>query len=382
MNTKRFLSAVMAMLCFVFCNCGKDAEVESVNIRPTEVELCIGETYQMSAAVLPAAADQSVEWTSSRPSVAAVSSAGVVTALVVGECDITVFAADKSDICHVVVVENSVNPNMGITEDGAVDALFSVGEGRKVCFSRGNLQYRASTNTWRFAECQPEYIGGPNSSISQFYAGWIDLFGWGTSGWPGGTDAYKPYSTSVANAAYYVGGAFDNNLEGPYANADWGVYNAVQNGGNQAGVWRTLSKDEWGYLLESRPDAAHKCGLATIGSTSGLVLLPDSWVLPASCSFVPGCENGYYENVYTAMQWIEMQTNGAVFLPAAGTRYGTMVSGEGSNGYYWSSSYVYEDDSYIYESNAYSLTFGGDYVFVRYGMGRYAGNSVRLVRDK
>ena len=41
-----------------------------------------------------------------------------------------------------------------ITNDGAINSLFSVSDDLQVRFSRGNLQYQASTNTWRFAENQ------------------------------------------------------------------------------------------------------------------------------------------------------------------------------------------------------------------------------------
>lgn len=35
--------------------------------------------------------------------------------------------------------------------DGAIEAPFSVGNGKVVYFSQGNLQYNAATRTWRFA---------------------------------------------------------------------------------------------------------------------------------------------------------------------------------------------------------------------------------------
>lgn len=73
---------------------------------------------------------------------------------------------------------------------GAVDGLFSVSATKKVYFSKGNLQYQASTNTWRFATNQWDRIGSGNSSISSSYSGWIDLFGWGTSGYNHGATCY------------------------------------------------------------------------------------------------------------------------------------------------------------------------------------------------
>lgn len=45
---------------------------------------------------------------------------------------------------------------------GAISGLFSVGATQQVWFSQGNLQYRASTNTWRFAENQWDYVGTQN----------------------------------------------------------------------------------------------------------------------------------------------------------------------------------------------------------------------------
>ena len=67
-----------------------------------------------------------------------------------------------------------------------------------------------------------------------------------------------------------------------------------------------------------------------------------------------------------------MESAGAVFLPAAGDRYGTSVYDVGSYGIYWSSTAYDSDD-------AWSLGFSGSGA----GMGnyyRYLGLSVRLVR--
>ena len=47
--------------------------------------------------------------------------------------------------------ENTV---IGSVPEGALKGVFSVSSTKKVYFSQGNLQYRASTNTWRFADKQ------------------------------------------------------------------------------------------------------------------------------------------------------------------------------------------------------------------------------------
>ena len=270
----------------------------------------------------------------------------------------------------------------GFDQNGASNAVFTVASGRTVHFSRGNLQYRASTGTWRFAEHQYDYVGSTNSNISSSYSGWIDLFGWGTSGWNSGANAYQPWATSTSNSDYYPGESYTNNLTGTYANADWGVYNAISNGGNQAGIWRTLTKDEWCYLLESRAAstingvANSRYAKAVINGTKGVILFPDIFTMPSNMSYPSGINTlseQFNNNTYTESQWSQMESAGCIFLPAAGLRYGTEVSSVGTHGYYWSS-------TYNYVNGAWGVVFmdGGLYVS---NCARNGGRSVRLVRD-
>ena len=257
-------------------------------------------------------------------------------------------------------------------KDGAILAEFSVSDFTKVYFSQGNLQYQASTNTWRFAEHQFDIVGFDNKNISEKYNGWIDLFGWGTSGWNSGANAYQPYSTSTDYEDYYPGGSYSNNLTGSYANADWGVYNKISNGGNQAGQWRTLTQSEWNYVISNRTDARYLRGTATVNGVNGLILLPDNWTLPTGVTFTYG-EGGWSQDTYSASEWSKMEANGAVFLPATGYRDGTGVDYVVSCGLYWSSS---ANDDY----SAYCLSFGNYDVRTGYYY-RYDGRSVRLVQD-
>ena len=256
-------------------------------------------------------------------------------------------------------------------QDGALPGVFSVSTTKKVRFSKGNLQYQASTKTWRFAEHQYDYIGDNNKNISSTYTGWIDLFGWGTSGWNSGATAYQPYSTSTTSADYYPGNSATTNLTGTYANADWGVYNAITNGGNAKGMWRTLTKDEWVYLLSTRSTSLRS--LATVDDKSGLIILPDNWVKPAGINYTATTSN-YTTNTYTAAQWATMEAAGAVFLPAAGGRLGMSMSNVGTGGYYWSS-------SYYSSTNACYMGFLSGYLFPSTSTYRFSGRSVRLVQD-
>ena len=249
--------------------------------------------------------------------------------------------------------------------NGAIQAAFSISADKQVYFSQGNLQYQASTNTWRFAENQYDMIGADNSNISSTYSGWIDLFGWGTSGYNG----KNPYMTSTDNSDYGVVGDASADIAG--TNYDWGVNNAISNGGNTKGQWRTLTDEEWSYLMEERPNASRLRSQARVNGINGYILLPDNWEGASLLDFIDQA-GSYPFNKYSAVEWEVMESYGAVFLPSAGYRFGSDVYNVGSYGYYWSSSaddYGGADCLY-FDSGSANLN---NYV-------RNLGPSVRLVR--
>lgn len=395
------MAAVMA---FVLVGCIKDSYYDSYSLNQSKIELKVGETYQLTFGYATAYPTQNsffghqyssdrelqqygniydesrVLWKCSDTSVATVSASGLVTAIAAGECNIVAYYGDGYDICHVVVLSNGQSgdedPEGGFTDYGAVNSLFSVARGKQVMFSRGNLQYQASTDTWRFAEQQYLCAGDDNANAAASYTGWIDLFGWGTSGWNSGATAYLPYATNSDNADYYPGGDASNDLIGDNDSADWGRYNAIAAGGDEVGKWRTLTSSEWNYLLGSSSVRQDKCGKAVIdGTYNGIVLLPDNWVLPSNLTFTPGISSDYATNAYTAAQWTAMEDAGAVFLPAAGFREGTAVSNVGTHGYYWSTTHI--NGTYSYD-----LYFFGGYANASDLGTRAVGRSVRLVIDK
>jgi len=262
-----------------------------------------------------------------------------------------------------------------VTTEGALKGEFSVSANKKVHFSKGNLRYYAPTNSWAFADQQYSIIGYPNINISSTYDGWIDLFGWGTSGWNSGAIAYQPYSSSVDDADYQIGGGTMNDMTGAYANADWGVYNAIANGGNKPGLWRTLTYTEWKYLISLRTNASKLRAKATVGSQPGYILLPDDWVLPEGLAFsLTPSDWDYNRNVYSLEQWETMEEAGAVFLPCTGMRHGTIEVGSWSSGYYWSAT----PES---ETKAWNVGFYYDYMGISTSSLRHCGFGVRLVQD-
>ena len=296
---------------------------------------------------------------------------------------------------HMYVWKNGVKTNYVISEVDSITfgdeetpkkiiGVFSVSENKQVVFSKGNLQYTQSTDTWSFASTQYELLGTDNvtggsiSSSSRFgdikdgnaLADKIDLFGWsGNFG-----IAKFGVSTSTNNGSYY------NTF------VDWGI-NRIDN--DEPNTWRTLTEREWDYLIQERhPEDdiyAKLYGIAQVAGVNGLILLPDNWNCPEGITFNSGFElywdTEYYaaHQCFTIEQWSKMENAGAVFLPAAGVREGTKVYAVQSEGGYWLSDIVTGTISIDY---AYNIRICANCRDSWYdSTQRYYGYSVRLVKD-
>ena len=245
---------------------------------------------------------------------------------------------------HIYMLEHPTVP-------GALPGIFSVSANTRINFSQGNLQYRPFNNTWRFANTQYTVAGANNNNIILRNACrfWIDLFGYGTSGWNSGAPGYMPYESTSSNTDYtnYTDDPNGNDLTDSYINSDWGFFNPIMNGGNQSGMWRTLTSTEWNYLLTLRPNAAQLRGMATVENTPGYIILPDEWTCPAGLTFV-NSDTSFTVNVYNAANWTVMESAGAVFLPAAGQRTSSNTTNVGTVGNYWSTSHVNGTTGYAF----------------------------------
>ena len=248
----------------------------------------------------------------------------------------------------VLMTQNALEQQGGNAIEGAAKGVFSVGNGDRVFFAKGNLQYQVSTHTWLFAENQWDYIGEANEERQA-----IDLFGWGTGN--------NPMEISENNSDY---SSF----------VDWGR-NPISNGGNRPDLWRTLSDEEWGYVIDQRSTASGiRFAKAKVNNVNGLILLPDGWDAGFySLNNADDKEADFDGNEISPSVWASsLEAHGAVFLPAAGYRIGTTVGDAGSYGDYWSSTY--------YDSNlARYLYFYSGYVYPQFNVNRYYGFSVRLV---
>jgi hypothetical protein len=218
---------------------------------------------------------------------------------------------------------------------------FTVADGRKVVFAPGNLRYNTNEKMWMFASNQYSALGTKNS-----LTGVIDLFCWGTGDRP---TTFTKFATDFSD--------FD----------EWGRNNIVNGGNNQ---WRTLTSNEWNYLLNKRDEAKSRFTLATVNGVAGMLILPDNFKLPMKNRFISG-KGGtkVSDNKYTANQWKQMEDKGCVFLPFTGFSDNGKINKAESIGNYWSA------------SSGTAFSFGKDYIYPRSTTPTNRGCAVRLVRD-
>ena len=248
---------------------------------------------------------------------------------------------------------------------------FSVSDSTKVIFSPGNLQYTHSTDTWSFAANQLHVIGIDNAKDYPRRDGWtqifladkVDLFGWSTS--------ETNFGVSMSRKEEYYYGSF----------VDWGT-NKI--GNDAPNTWRTLTADEWAYLLYGRTDASDLCGVAQINGVNGMFVLPDNWKCPANITLKLGFRGWRFAEyqMLTIKQWSKLEAAGAVFLPAAGYREGISVDYVQAQGFYWSAT---ESNCWAVPANeccdeVCCLNFGADAAGIDENE-RFFGYSVRLVKD-
>ncbi len=291
-------------------------------------------------------------------------------------------------------------------KDGALPGEFSISPTRKIRFSQGNLQYCPIYDKWRFAENQYDTCGlAAYEKRSATYSGWIDLFAWGTSGC---NENALPYSQD-----YFPRGYYDQDGDWHYTgttipdmssnrNYDWGIYNAISNGGNQKGLWRTPGAEDYEYIFTKRRNCENLCAFAIVNGVWGIILLPDNWKLPAGLDLISFADQNYIinpnnrddnllfeyinealedvettkaiKNKYSTNEWRKMESAGAVFLPAEYTDGGGGYRDEGDV-VYWTITPNGNGDAWFLwaEMGTIGLLGGDDSM--------YYGGCVRLIQD-
>ena len=288
----------------------------------------------------------------------------------------------------------------GNVPEGAINGLFTINaNGDQVYFSQGNLQYQASTNTWRFAEHQWDYvgtqtpdgagnmggtvIGSDNRNISPTYSGWIDLFGWGTSGYDHGASCYQPWATATVTTGYYAYGDSIYNLSSQNGEADWG-YNAISNGGNMINQWRTLTYDEFNYIFEIRQTISNiRYVKASVRGINGFLLFPDDWDYTIyEFNSINKWWVLYNDNIISETDFELLEANGMVFLPSSGYRSGTDINNLNWLCDYWTETSTNSDYAHSFDCTTDPEGHGFGWSLPNTpGDLRFVGKSVRLIQD-
>ena len=251
----------------------------------------------------------------------------------------------------------------------AVKSVFTVNAtGAKVHFAKGNLWYNkdpgAGNPYWGIEEQQ--YLIRTYSGDSQTPSNTYGLFGWGDVPDDGGdikTESDTDYLWTK----------------------DWGTKLKPENS------WRTLSKEEWDYIINTRGgDNDARFAAAKINDKNGLLLIPDGYGVSEKKTTINGvtidkvndsdawCDN----NVISSENWAKLEAAGVAFLPVTGRRNGTQIEiGYGGFGYYWSSTEDGNRESFALEFKGSTEESGILGEFPTTNVNRSRGCAVRLVTD-
>lgn len=362
-----------------------------ITISPSTLEMNSGTTAQLMATLTPEGSFGSVTWTSSDESVATVDANGVVTAVAGGTCTITATAGGslKTATCSVtvkqmvtsivlsqtkvvleldgfvrltatVLPENAANKN--VVWSSSNEDVAPVKNGRVDAYGYGTatITCEAADGSGVKATCIVQIVD-PNT--------YVDL------GLPSGTlwATCNIGATSPEDYGdYFAWGETEGYNDGK-TKFDWSTYKWCE--GSSSTMTKYCTDSNYGYNgftddkteLDLEDDAAY-------------VNWGPAWRMPSEEQFQELINSSYTTTEWTTQNGVNgrkitSKTNGnSIFLPAAGSRSGSLLSNAGSSGDYWSrtlgSDYPYFA-SYRYFYSGYFRMYSGY---------RYGGRSVRPVR--
>lgn len=213
--------------------------------------------------------------------------------------------------------------------------VFSVGTSTKVEFSKGNLYYDGA---FKFEESQLGF-----TELSDFNLTHLSYFTWSRTKDVAIDQNWYEHEQGIDYSDILFTNAAENTPNSSF----------IVNG--ETGKWRTLSIEEWGYLLDSR--AGNRYARAKVNDVNGLLVFPDGYTLPSGYSAEGGTgmtkvndeDQLFPDGSIPTETWNAMELAGVVFLPAAGeydwfedTQFGMGQSNAGmrfvgESGMYWSS---------------------------------------------
>lgn len=262
--------------------------------------------------------------------------------LVICNTNSKAYGATIRPVCN----DGSITPTI---PDGTLSGKFTVNaEGKQVYFSKGNLWYNGSCFQFEDEQYCFRHYYGINNDQAYLNEGSVTTTPENTVGsffWSKNASVACGKSYSDATAAQTD--IFFTNATETSAKQDFSV---SVGGKSWTGVWRTLSKDEWEYLINHNGSA-----WATINNVKGRIIFCD----------------GYLGNKQA--QFTEIP-EGCAFLPAAGNRSDSGAEEPGNYAGYWSSS---ANEDY----GAFNFIFDRDGLDPANHEERNFGSTIRLVTD-
>ena len=203
----------------------------------------------------------------------------------------------SGNIMQRAIISTLAVDGVKVLPEGALSGMFTVNEdGKKVCFSQGNLYYDGSK--FCFEDNQYFIASSWNSShVSNFY--------WSMTA-----------SVTYSGSSYYDGSAATSDVL--FTNATKTTPNANFTVNGQTGMWRTLSQAEWKYLFEN-----HSYKYMSVNGKYGIVIAPDGF-------------SGEISEASIA-DWTAAEDAGFVFLPNTGFRESSYTSETDKSCIYWTS---------------------------------------------
>ena len=302
------------------CEVTVTVPVTEIVITNTTLSLFVGSTFTLGASVRPVyATNPNILWSSSDPSVATVTSDGVVTGVGIGTSTITATSEDSGITASCVVTVTYDCVDMG---DGLKWATCNIG----------------AENPWDYGDYFAWGETEPKEDYS--WATYKHLLS-GQSDWRF-INKYQ-VEDGQTSALWYYEGVFSGDgktvlePEDDAATANWG------------GNWRMPTKAEWDNLR----------------NTNKFVW---TWTDDYNGTGVCG---------YTVSSKIPGYVGNTIFLPAAGHYLNSSLTLAGSLGYYWSSS-LYSG----YSNDAWQQSFKFSVFPTSSSNSRYYGQSIRPVYSK
>ncbi len=234
------------------------------------------------------------------------------------------------------------------TVSAGADGIEGTDDDTRVEFSPGNLYYDNILGIWQFYRPQHRLNSIVTVEVSTTWKvtnsdAEIDLFNWSYS------DLNSNNATTRESTRKFY---------------DWGNYVGLGKG------WRTLSIEEWEYLLKGR-NISQKYAECTVDGVWGILIFPDGFAWPST-------EGTPVENAtsVSSVEFTILEAAGVVFLPGCGYRNGNYGDKACKEALYQSSTPNENSDSHAYHvlfTKGGSLSLGA--------LPKSYAISVRLVRD-